>query len=266
MGDLSKVDYAANTAAPGSVFYKPQVHYSPAHVHHVDLPPELMKLYKQLEKEAVLELDKDPIMAANGGAKSMMCWQMANGAIYRVDELGRQFTEELHSAKVDKLVELLYGINSNTIVTYYFKHDLARIRARLEKEGIDYAVLAGSKTERTVERWNEGRTSVLLLHPQSAGHGLNLQFGGHSFVWFTMLWSLERYLQTNARLARSGQLGVVGIHSIIARNTTDEMMAINLGLNGDDQTRFRQALRGYQELRGMGLFDPAPRPFEGVGL
>lgn len=250
IGDLSKAAYQRG-----------ELH---THIHYVDLPPALMVQYKLLEKEAIMELNKDVVMAQNGGAKSMMCWQLANGAMYVTDDYGRKEAQEFHDNKLDMLIEVLNTINAPTIVTYYFKHDLARIKERLAKEGIDYAVLAGSKTERTIDTWNAGRTSVLLLHPQSAGHGLNLQFGGHHIVWFTMLWSLERYLQTNARLARSGQTGIVGIHSIIARGTTDELMAINLGENGDDQQRFRSALRSYQQLLGLGLYDRSP--FEGLGL
>jgi SNF2 family DNA or RNA helicase len=148
-------------------------------------------------------------------------------------------------------------------VPYYFKHDLERLKDRFNKEGMAFAVLSGKNAERVIDRWNGGYTPILLLHPQSAGHGLNLQFGGHHLVWFTMLWSLERYLQTNARLARSGQKQVVGIHSILTRNTTDELMFMNLGSNGSDQQRFRAALRSYQQLRGLGLYG---NTMEGLGL
>lgn len=225
-----------------------------SHLHRIELPDHLRAQYDILEKEAVLELEKDFLLAANGGAKSMMCWQMANGAIYGTDDFGRKEARPLHDLKLDKLVELTDTIGGNMIIPYYFQHDYARIVERFRKEGISFASLKGKNTERIVNDWNAGKIDNLLLHPQSAGHGLNLQFGGHHIVWFTMLWSLERYLQTNARLARSGQKGIVGIHHIIASRTTDELMLANLRQNGTDQEKFRAALREYQKLRGMGLY------------
>lgn len=224
---------------------------APTHIHRVELPGELRAKYDILEKEAVIELSGNTAMAQNGGAKSMMCWQIANGAMYVQDEFGVNRAEELHTAKLDKLVDLIDRINSNVIVPYYFQHDYARITARLDKEKMAYASLKGRNAERVVNQWNDGGIPILLLHPQSAGHGLNLQFGGHHFIWFTQLWSLERYLQTLARLARSGQTGVVHNHHIVTSKTTDELMLSNLRQNGDDQTRFRAALREYQRLRGI---------------
>lgn len=222
-----------------------------SHLHRVELPGELRAKYDTLEREAIIELAGNTTMAQNGGAKSMMCWQIANGALYVEDAFGRNEAQPLHDTKLDKLVELIDTLNSNVIVPYYFQHDYARIVARLDKERMAYASLKGRNTERIVNAWNEGRTPILLLHPQSAGHGLNLQFGGHNLIWFTMLWSLERYLQTNARLARSGQSGVVGIHHIVTTQTTDELMLTNLRQNGSDQERFRSALREYQRIRGI---------------
>lgn len=236
IGDLSKGD-------PDKLW--------PSHIHRVELPNELRPKYDELEKEAVLELAGDTLMAQNGGAKSMMCWQFANGAVYGTDAFGKKEARHLHDVKLDKLVELIDTLNTNVVVPYYFQHDYARIVQRLTKEKMAFASLKGKNSAGIIEEWNKGNIPVLLLHPQSAGHGLNLQFGGHNLIWFTMLWSLERYLQTNARLARSGQDAVVGIHSIVTSRTTDELMLINLRQNGDTQSRFRAAIREYQELRGI---------------
>jgi SNF2 family DNA or RNA helicase len=203
-------------------------------------------------------------MAQNGGAKSMMCWQFANGAIWHVDDFGKRDWVELHTAKLDKIVELLDLLDTNVIIPYYFKHDLVRLRARFDKEGITYSFFNPKNAERIVDEFSQGKIRNLFLHPQSASHGIDrLQFGAHHLVWFTMVWSLERYLQTNARLARGGQQHVVGIHHILTRDTTDDLMFMNLGQNGDDQTRFRSALRGYQQLRSLGLYG---NPMEGLGL
>lgn len=239
----------------------------PTHLHRVELPDELRTKYDQLERHALIELQSDTVMAMNGGAKSMMCWQIANGALYVTDDFGRKEAQELHDQKLCKLVDLIDTLDSNIVVPYYFQHDFARITARLNKEGLPWASLKGKNTERIVDRWNGGYTPILLLHPQSAGHGLNLQFGGHHLIWYTMLWSLERYLQTNARLARSGQPYTVGIHHVVTSRTTDELMLKNLRNNGDNQQRFRQALREYQQLRGFGLYsEPAEYPRELIGL
>lgn len=225
----------------------------PSHLHRVELPGEVRTQYERLEKEALIELEKDFIMASNGGAKSMMCWQMANGAIYNTDDFGQKFAVNVHDAKLDKLVELIDSLDANVLIPYYFQHDFARITARFQKEGMAFASLKGKNTQRIIDQWNAGNTPILLIHPQSAAHGLNLQFGGHHLIWFTMLWSLEKYLQTLARLARSGQNNIVGNHHIIASKTTDELMLGNLRQNGSDQDRFRNALREYQQLKGLGL-------------
>lgn len=222
-----------------------------SHLHRVVLPGELRAKYDELEREAILELAGDTLMAQNGGAKSMMCWQFANGAIYKTDDFGRKDVQELHDAKLDKLVELIERTNTNVIVPYFFQHDYARIVTRLVKEKMHFASLKGKGKQRVIDEWNRGSIPILLLHPQSAGHGLNLQFGGNTLIWFTMLWSLERYLQTNARIARSGQGSIVHMHHIVTERTTDELMLINLRQNGDTQTRFRAAIREYQQLRGI---------------
>jgi hypothetical protein len=236
----------------------------PSHLHYVELPDELRVEYDRLEKEAIMELEKDTIMAQNGGAKSMMCWQLANGALYTSDDFGQKQAKEVHTRKLDKLVELIDVLDTNLIIPYYFQHDFARITARLNKEGMAFTSLKGRNTERIIDRWNGGYTPILLLHPQSAAHGLNLQFGGHTFIWFTLLWSLERYLQTLARLARSGQKGIVANHHIATARTTDDLMLANLRQNGNDQSRFRAALREYQALRGLGLSEL--NPLAGLGL
>lgn len=238
-------------------------HFAPTHVHRIELPPEVRKYYDQLEKDAIIELLHDTVMAQNGGAKSMMCWQIANGALYVEDQFGRKEPRWMHDEKLDKMVELIERIDANVIIPYYFKHDYQRIVARLDKEGMAYASFKGKNAERIVTQFSEGKIPILLLHPQSAGHGIDrLQFGGHHFIWFTMLWSLERYLQTTARLARGGQKDIVHNHHIIASRTTDELMLINLRENGGDQERFRSALREYQRIRGIDFI--TQNPLEGL--
>jgi hypothetical protein len=249
--------------------------------HYIDLPPEILPHYRSVEREAVLEMFKDPVVAANGGAKSMLCWQMCNGAVYSTDEYGRKQTNVVHDRKLDKLVEVIDELDQHALIPYWFQSDLERIVARFKKEGIPYSVLKGKDSQKTIDAWNAGGIPNLLIHPQSAAHGLNLQFGGHNLIWFSTIWSLERYLQTNARLARSGQKEIVGVHVIMARNTTDEVRYNSWFEHGDDMARFRSSMMKYQKTMGLGIdtlpeighqlaFDLtqpfAPKPFAGIEL
>lgn len=255
-----ELDGAAYGVLPATIGDASKGEVPPSHLHYIDLPDAARKYYDTMEKEALVELGKDFVIAANGGAKTQLCWQIANGFMYWRDEFGDQKTEPMHDAKLDKMVELVNLIPGSTIVTYYFKADYARITERLRKENIPFSTLGGSCKNPTkiIEDWNAGKIPVLLLHPQAAAHGVNLQYGGHQIIWFTMIWSLERYLQTLARVARSGQKYICGFHHIIARNTLDEVMLTMLGQRGDVQDRFRAALRAYQALRGWSLPDAMP--------
>jgi hypothetical protein len=221
--------------------------------HYIDLPDEILPFYRQLEKEAVFEMLKDPIIAANGGAKSMMCWQICNGALYSTDENGAKVWKEVHTRKLDKLVELIDEADQNRLIPYWFNHDRERIVARFKAEGIPYTILTSKHVEHTIDAWNEGRIPNLLIHPQSAAHGLNMQFGGHRLTWFGPIWSLERWIQTIARLARSGQNSIVGIDVIMARNTTDEVRFNSLGEHGSEMERMRKATHDYQKTMGIDI-------------
>lgn len=223
------------------------------HRHDIVLPPDARELYDQMEKDALIELGKDFIMAANGGAKSMLCEQIASGFIYRTDEFGTQHTEHLHRLRLDKMVEVLDTLNTNVMITYHFVADRERISKRLSDEGKPFTTLTSKNASKVIDDWNKGKIPNLLLHPQSASHGLNLQIGGHQILWYMPMWSNERYQQANARIARSGQPHIVGIHHIVATKTVDELKLLMLAQRGDHQTRFRAALRGYQQLRGWGI-------------
>lgn len=261
--ELNAEDYGVLPKTIGDASKSNLDETTPTHIHRVELPTELRAMYDKLEKEAVIELTGNTVMAQNGGAKSMMCWQIANGFLYTDDAFGRKETQVLHDHKLDKMIEVLDRINGNTLVPYWFKADFERITARLSKEGMDYAYFTAKNAERIVDLFSQGRIGTLLIHPQSAGHGIDrMQFGGHHLLWYTQLWSLERYLQTNARLARGGQEEIVGIHHIVTTKTTDDLMLINLRQNGSDQDRFRSAIREYQRLRGIDFI--TQNPLEGL--
>lgn len=221
--------------------------------HYIDLPDEILPHYRQLEKEAVFEMLKDPIIAANGGAKSMMCWQICNGAIYATDEMGRKDWKELHTRKLDKLVELIDETEQNRLIPYWFNHDRDRIIGRFHKEGVPFSILTNKNAEAIIDRWNGGYIPNLLIHPQGNSHGLNLQFGGHRLTWFSTIWSLDKWIQMIGRLARSGQTGIVAIDVIMARNTTDDVRFNSLYEHGDEMTRFRKAMLAYQKTMGIDI-------------
>lgn len=261
-----ELDGAAYGVLPETIGDASKGEVPPSHLHFVELPNDARQYYDKMEKEALIELEKDFVIAANGGAKTMLCWQIANGFMYWRDQVGDQQTEPMHDAKLDKLVELIDMIPGSVIVTYYFKADYARITKRLADEKIPFSTLGGNckNPGKIIEEWNQGKIPVLLLHPQAAAHGVNLQFGGHQIIWYTMIWSLERYLQTIARVARSGQKHICGFHHIVARGTLDEVMLNMLGHRGDVQDRFRAALRAYQKLRGWAVDDSQPTTLNGT--
>ena len=175
------------------------------------MEPRQKALYDRLKQEMVISLKESEINAANAAALSGKLLQMANGAVY--DEQGETFL--IHDKKLDVLEDLIEGANGKPVlIAYWFKHDLDRVKARFDIREI--------KTDRDIADWNAGRIPVALIHPASAGHGLNLQAGGSTLIWFGLTWSLELYQQTNARLWRQGQKETVVIHHIICRNTIDE--------------------------------------------
>ena len=175
--------------------------------------------YVSLKQELVLQLPDGEVTAANAAALSGKLSQMANGAVYTD---GREVIP-IHERKLDALediIESMYG--KPLLVAYWFQHDLERIRERLHKRNIPFSCL---DTAESIRRWNAGEIPVALIHPASAGHGLNLQGGGSAIVWFGLTWSLELYQQTNARLWRQGQRAdTVVVQHIIAKGTIDERM------------------------------------------
>ena len=183
----------------------------------VTLSEEEKQRYDALKKDLIAEIDGGEITAANAAALCGKLTQMANGAVYADD--GK--TVEFHSRKLDALEDLIEAQNGKPVlVAYWYKHDLERIIARLRQMGVKYARI---DTAEAIRRWNAKEIPVGLIHPASAGHGLNLQAGGCTLIWFGLTWSLELYIQTNARLWRQGQVSrTVVIQHIITRGTIDE--------------------------------------------
>ena len=195
--------------------------------------------YSQFKKEYVLsELDGLEVTAANAASLTNKLVQLSNGAVYSDDHT----VVALHEQKLDALEDILESANGEPVlVAYWFKHDLARIIDRLEKLKVKSRVL---KTEEDIREWNKGNVPVGLLHPAGAGHGLNLQKGGHHLVWFGLTWSLELYQQTNARLWRQGQESeTVVIQHIVTEGTIDEEILKALENKDAQQERLIAAVK-----------------------
>lgn len=180
----------------------------------VQLSDKEREKYDRLKKDLVLSTEDNEVTAANAASLSNKLSQMANGAVY--SDAGE--TVHIHDRKLDALEDIIESMNGRPLlVAYWFKHDLERIRKRFEIREI--------KSSADISDWNSGKIPVALIHPASAGHGLNLQSGGSALVWFGLTWSLELYQQTNARLWRQGQAAdTVVIQHIIAKGTIDEQI------------------------------------------
>ncbi|NLM06787.1 MAG: DEAD/DEAH box helicase [Tissierellia bacterium] len=177
----------------------------------VNLSEKEMKIIDDMKKELVTKIKDDEITASNAAALSTKLLQMANGAVY--GEAGEVIN--IHERKLDALEDLIESANGKPVlISYWFKHDMKRISERFSVETLDSAD--------SIKRWNKGEIPVAIIHPASAGHGLNLQTGGSTLIWFGLTWSLELYQQTNVRLWRQGQKDTVVIHHIISKGTIDE--------------------------------------------
>lgn len=195
------------------------------------------QLYDKMAKDLLLHLEDGDIDAANAAALSNKLLQMSNGAVY--DEEGR--VREIHNHKLEALEDLIEAANGqNVLIAYWFKHDRDRIMKYLKDCGYSPREM---KSSEDINDWNNGSIPVALIHPASAGHGLNIQSGGHILIWFGLTWSLELYQQTNARLWRQGQSEVVTIHHIITEDTVDENVMKALESKDATQERLISAVR-----------------------
>ena len=188
--------------------------------------------YKKFKKEMVMTIQEKEIDAINAASLSNKLIQLANGSIYDED---KKFYE-VHNKKLDKLEEIIESANGKPVlVAYWFKADKERIEKRFKVREI--------KTADDIKQWNMGMISLALIHPASAGHGLNLQSGGSTLVWFSLTWSLELYQQTNARLYRQGQKDTVVIHHLITKNTIDEDIMKSLKRKDKTQEALMRAVK-----------------------
>lgn len=182
----------------------------------VQLPEAARVKYEQLEKDWLLPFADGDVTAGAAAILTNKLLQLANGAVY--DENGK--AQAVHIAKLEALKDVIEAANGKPVLVFYaYLHDQARIINYLQAAGCDTRVL---DKEQDIDDWNAGKIQVLLAHPASAGHGLNLQAGGNIIVWFGLTWSLELYQQANARLHRQGQKCSVIVHHLVAEDTHDE--------------------------------------------
>ena len=178
----------------------------------VEMGDKEKEIYDNLCDDMVVSLGDNEIDAVNAASLSNKLLQMANGAVYGEE----QSVHRIHDEKLNALEDLIESANGKPVlVAYWFKHDLARIKAK-------FPFVREIKTDADIRAWNRGDIEVGVIHPASAGHGLNLQTGGSTLIWFGLTWSLELYQQTNARLYRQGQKNTVVIHHIVTKGTIDE--------------------------------------------
>lgn len=199
----------------------------------VSMSPKERKLYDDFQKDMVLSIGDEELDAVNAAALSNKLLQMANGAVYVEDKK----VIPIHDRKLDALEDLVEAANGKPLlVAYWYKHDLQRIKARFKNARcID--------TAKDIDDWNAGKIPLALIHPASAGHGLNLQDGGCTIVWFGLTWSLELYQQLNARLWRQGQKHTVVIHHIVTKGTHDEDVMRALKNKDTRQSALIEAVR-----------------------
>ena len=206
--------------------------------YYVVLDEKEQLIYNSLKEEMVLQLPGGDVTAQNAASLSGKLLQLANGAIYK--DSGE--VQPVHNKKLDALEDIIEAMNGKPLlVAYWFKHDLQRIEQKLTEQKIPFERL---DSDSSINRWNKGQISVALIHPASAGHGLNLQSGGNTLVWFGMIWSLELYQQTVARLWRQGQQsGTVVVQHILTAGTIDERIMKVLLQKGNTQARLIDAVK-----------------------
>jgi len=194
-------------------------------------------IYSKFKDDMVTKLGDEEIDAVNAAVLSGKLLQMANGAVYDSENK----THIIHDKKLDALEDLIEGANGKPVlVAYWFKHDLERIKNRFPVRQI--------KASKDIEDWNDGNIPIAVIHPASAGHGLNLQSGGSTLIWFGLTWSLELYQQTNARLYRQGQNETVIIHHIITKGTIDEDVMTALTRKEETQASLIDAVKAKLEV------------------
>jgi len=209
----------------------------------IEMSPKEKALYKQLERDMLVPFTEGDIDAANAAVLSNKLLQMANGAVY--DEFGA--VRQIHRRKIDAIEDLWEGANGRPILVFYaYKHDKERLQEFFKDRKLNPREL---NTTQDITDWNDGKLEVVLAHPASTGHGLNLQAGGNIIIWFGLTWSLELYLQANGRLYRQGQNETVIVHHIVTVGTIDEQVIEALSRKEAGQMALIDAVKARRVLK-----------------
>ena len=196
-------------------------------------------LYKEFARESIIEFEQGSVVAANAAVLQAKLLQLASGALY-LNNTNTSW-QEIHQLKLDATSRIVADAGSPVLIAYWFKSDKEIILNRMKEDGIECYAFDG--TPEMINDWNAGKIPAMLIQPASAGHGLNLQAGGHTLIWYTLSFNLEHYLQTNARIYRQGQKHPVIIHRLIVNRTVDEVVSNALESKQTDSEAFAAALR-----------------------
>lgn len=214
----------------------------------IDLPEGARAIYEDFEKKLTIELETGNVTAVNAAVAVMKGQQIANGGSY-LDQDGTDTTRKIihiHDAKTEAVLDLVEELSGQPcVIGYHFQHDLERLQAAFPEAPVIGSGVVGKALEGITTRWNAGEVPVLLAHPMSAGHGLNLQGAGHAVIWYSLTWSLEIYEQFIRRLWRQGQKNHIMVHHIIARNTVDEAIMLAIQRKDKTQQNLLNAVRDY---------------------
>jgi SNF2 family DNA or RNA helicase len=205
----------------------------------LELPKDLRGQYAQLKKNFITEIDEAPVIAKSSATVGNKLRQFAQGFLY--DELHRG--HEVHTTKLDTLVELCESDGDPKLVVINFKYELEMIKKALGD--VPTMVGGSSSTDRILRDWNAGNLPILVVHPLAIGHGLNFQYGGHHIIWYCLPWSLEAYMQTNGRLVRQGQKKPVLITRLIMNHTVEVKVAQTLVEKNQTQQSFLESVYAY---------------------
>ena len=210
----------------------------------IDLPEEARKIYDDFEKQLTIELGNGEMSAANAAVAVMKCQQIANGGSYLDGD--ERITTTIHDAKTEAVQELVEELSGQPcIIGYHFQHDLERLKQAFPNAPVIGSGVVGTKLKEIQDAWNNGEIQVLLAHPMSAGHGLNLQGAGHAVIWYSLTWSLEVYEQFIRRLWRQNQKNNIVVHHIIARKTVDVAIMSAIKKKDTTQQNLLNAVRDY---------------------
>ena len=211
---------------------------------YVTLPPDAMKTYKELEKRLMTDINNGAVTASTAAVAVQKCQQIANGAVY-LDGAEKEVSV-VHDAKIDAVEEIVSGLEGQPcMIGFHYQHDLQRLKKLFPDAPVIGSGVTGDALMDIVDRWNTGQIPVLLAHPQSAGHGLNLQGAGNAVIWFSNTWSLEYHDQFIRRLWRQGQRNNIIVHNIIAKKTVDEAIVKAIESKDDTQQSLMTAIKEY---------------------